>query len=104
MSSSSAFPNPSMPVRGCQDALADTDWASFAADCNDFSLTPDDLEALRLYVEATTTTGSIANESILGATFGASSMPTLSRTSSNTEPHSQEDSVVSSGGEDILAG
>jgi hypothetical protein len=104
MSSSSAFQNPSMPVRGVQDASADTDSASFAADYDDSRLTPDEVEELRLFIEATTTTGSIANERILGATFDASFMPALSRTSSNIEPYSQEDSVVPSGGEDILAG
>lgn len=104
MSSSSAFENPFMPVRGVHGDSADTNCASFAADYNDFKLTHDELEMVRLCAEAATTTGSIANESILQATFDASTMPTLSRTSFSTEAHSQEDSVVSSGGEDILAG
>jgi hypothetical protein len=104
MSSFSAFKSPFMPVRGVNDDSAETNWASSAADYHDFELTPDELEALRLCAEAATTTRSIANESTIGATFDAGSMPTLSRTSSSTEPHGQEDSVASSDGEDILAG
>ncbi|KAI1070932.1 hypothetical protein LB507_010962 [Fusarium sp. FIESC RH6] len=67
------------------------------------SWTHDDLEMLRLCVEEVATEENGPNVSIVEATFEAWSVPTLSNTCPSTQANGRENSVIRSGGEDILA-
>ena len=93
-----------MSVRDFHGDSADTKWAGFATDHNEDQWTHDDLEMLRLCVEEVATEENGPNVSIVEATFEAWSVPTLSNTCPSTQANGRENSVIRSGGEDILAG
>ena len=93
-----------MSMRDFHGDSADTKWAGFATDHNEDQWTHDDLEMLRLCVEEVATEENEPNVSIVEATFEAWSVPTLSNTCPSTQANDRENSVIRSGGEDILAG
>ncbi|KAF4996129.1 hypothetical protein FGRMN_4679 [Fusarium graminum] len=93
-----------MSAREFHDDSAETEWAGSAADYDDFQMTHHDMDVLRQCIEAAVSNRNMPNGSIFEDIIDASPVPNLSSTSSSTEAHPRENSVVSSDGEDILAG
>ena len=91
-------------MRGTHDDSAHNNFTSFAADNNNFEWTHEELEGLRLYVEAATASEDMTNDGLFSANFDPNFMAAPSMGGYGTNAHGQGNLVVSSDGDGNLAG